>query len=297
MNSDYFLERRTIIKRLERYKFLFILICIILVIFYIYHIKQNNRLILTDYIAKIKIQGFISNNDYDADKIENLIYDTNVKAVLLIIDTHGGNIAESEKLYSMLRRLAIEKPTIAKIEGMAYSGGYLIATAADYIIGINSSTIGAISSIVHSSEIEDFSRVAAINPKIFLANGIPADKNYIKNITPEAEKEIENFITNINVYYQKIISERRNISLIELNKISNVIAYTGEQAKQVGLIDEVGFMTENWVKNWLFEKKNIPQNLEIRTININSTKEEDINVTDIFKRIMQILDKASKFII
>lgn len=305
MNVDYLLERRNSMKRLEKYKFAFMFLCFFFVAYYIYNSKQENQLMPTDYIAQIKIKGFISNNEYDAEKIENLINDANVKAVILIIDTYGGNIAENEKLYTMLRRLAIEKPMIAKIESMAYSGGYLIALAADYIVAIHNSTIGSITNIIHNSEIEDFSRIISINPNVYIQNQATPQEITMsdqaiteareKKINDQTKQQINSFISNIASYYKKIISERRGIAIDQLDEIANGIAYTGAQARDLKLIDEVTYMTDDSIKLWLQEKKNISKDLTIKQINLISNNKED-NVTDLLKRLILLLDKVTKFI-
>ena len=70
--------------------------------------------------------------------------DKSIHGILLIIDSSGGSATKFGTLYDLVKRITQIKPVIILIEGVAMSGGYLLATAGDYIIAHQGSEIGSI---------------------------------------------------------------------------------------------------------------------------------------------------------
>ena len=94
-------------------------------------------------IARVNIEGLIRS---DQDRVEALerLANSSAAAVIVHINSPGGTTAGSEQLYDSLMRLKAKKPLVVVVEGLAASGGYITAIAADHIVAQQSSLVGSI---------------------------------------------------------------------------------------------------------------------------------------------------------
>jgi protease-4 len=87
-----------------------------------------------DHIAKLRIEGTITEDDELLERLEKVRTSTSVKGVILTIDSPGGTTAGGEAIFNAVRKLADDKPVVAQVGTLAASAGYMIASAADHIV-------------------------------------------------------------------------------------------------------------------------------------------------------------------
>lgn len=190
-------------------------------------------------IARVKISDYIENGTFSKEKMNELKNDS-VKAVILDIDSQGGDVVASEVLYNFFRKLATEKPVISKIEGMGASGAYLVAMASDYIIAHNTSVVGSIGVLVQTYEITELAKKMGISLTSYKSSPLKAAPNPFEKVTPDVDMIISQEINDIYDYFLTIFVERRKIKITEAQEIANGQIYTGRQALDYGLIDKIG---------------------------------------------------------
>jgi ATP-dependent protease ClpP protease subunit len=84
--------------------------------------------------------------------------DSRASAVLLSIDSPGGTVTGSEALYEAIRRLAAKKPVVAVVDGMAASGGYIVALGGERIVARQTSPVGSIGVVAPDSQCRQAAR-------------------------------------------------------------------------------------------------------------------------------------------
>src|SRR4030081_258791 len=94
-------------------------------------------------IARVHIDGLIRSDNDRVEALERL-EKSKAAALVLHINSPGGTTAGSEQLYDALVRLKAKKPLVVVVEGLAASGGYLPALAADHIVAQQSSLVGSV---------------------------------------------------------------------------------------------------------------------------------------------------------
>ena len=104
------------------------------------------------HVARLSIDGFISEDPERGEAIENLVDRDDVAAVIVRINSPGGTTTGSEQIYQGLRRVAAEKPVVAVIGTIGTSGGYIVAIAADHIIARETSLTGSIGVLFQTAE-------------------------------------------------------------------------------------------------------------------------------------------------
>ena len=105
---------------------------------------DGTRGIAANHVARIKIEGTITENEELLERLERARKAATVKGVILSIDSPGGTTAGGEAIFEAVRKLAAEKPVVAQVGTLAASAGYMIASATDQIVARQSSIVGSI---------------------------------------------------------------------------------------------------------------------------------------------------------
>ena len=228
-------------KRARRKGFLFALLLVFLVLVSL--ITLNSFLELdkkSPHIARIKIDGPI----IDDFNFNRLIYDLglnqNVKALIVHINSPGGSVVGSESIFVALSQLSREKPSVSVLGETATSGGYLIATATDQIISRSNTLTGSIGVIIQYPNFSKLLKNIGIDVNTLRSSDLKASINLFEKPTPKAIEEHKQVIDETFLWFKSIVAEKRTLSDINLEKVSQGGVFTGRKAKKLGLVDLIG---------------------------------------------------------
>ena len=220
-------------------------------------------------VAVIDIKGTIvvdSNDNLFSDSvasstdivklIEAADENPNIKAILFNINSGGGSPVASDEIAQAIKNT--NKTTVSLIREMGASGAYWIASATDYIIASRMSITGSIG--VYSSYLE-FS--GFLNDKNISYNLIKGGKyknvgSPFKELTDEERNLIQEKIDKIHDFFIDEVAQNRNMSEEDVRELANGMWYLGVEAKDLGLVDELGGKKE--AKAYL--KENIGEDVE-----------------------------------
>jgi len=173
-------------------------------------------------------------------QVRRVLKDKRAKALVLFVDSGGGSAASSEAMSSALRQLAKKKPIVCCMSSVAASGGYYVATPAKYIVaqpGTITGSIGVLSGkIINEGMLEKL----LINKEV-LKRGENA--TFYGSERPFTAQEKERLLASIRHTYSLFlerVSTSRNKSKEEIDSIGGGRVWTGRQALEHGLIDELG---------------------------------------------------------
>src|SRR5437764_11906841 len=145
LDSDVIVDRRRIRRKLTFWRVAAFVVTVAAVVAVGLSARPSGRSPLTTagWIARVQIDGLIRS---DADRVEALerLEKSHAAAVVVHINSPGGTTAGSEQLYDALVRLKAKKPVVVVVEGLAASGGYITAIAADHIVAQQTSLVGSI---------------------------------------------------------------------------------------------------------------------------------------------------------
>ena len=135
LDSDVIVDRRRLRRKLTFWRVLAAVIAIAAIVGAGMMVTPAGRRVLTSSgsIARVTINGLIRSDQERVEALERLA-NSNVAAVIVHINSPGGTTAGSEQLYDSLVRLKAKKPLVVVVEGLAASGGYITAIAADHIV-------------------------------------------------------------------------------------------------------------------------------------------------------------------
>jgi len=213
-------------------------------------------------IVLIKINGIILNSDNPwgsianandiCEKLSMAAKDKNVKAVILDIDSPGGEITATDKIYHYVEKVKkANKPVIALMESVAASGGYYVAVGADYIIASRLTTTGSIGVIINSFNFYKLLEKIGIADEVYKSREMKDILNPARPRTPAEEKIVQDLVNESYNEFVKIVSEGRIVKdpkltpeYIKDSIIGDGRIFSGSQALKLGLVDQLGYFED-----------------------------------------------------
>ncbi|NLM17915.1 MAG: signal peptide peptidase SppA [Candidatus Riflebacteria bacterium] len=199
-----------------------------------------------------KVQSQNTPFSMPTDLIKNLKKDlavvrerTEIKAVLLEIDSPGGEITASDIVYNLILKCKKEtgKPVVAIFGSLGASGAYYVACSADKIMAHPTSIVGSIGVIMQSLNIEELAKKIGISPVTLKSDSTPM-KDILSPYRPMTEEERASLLAIIDAMYNrfvKIVADSRKMKFEDAKKISTGAMYIADKAKELGLLDSVGY--------------------------------------------------------
>lgn len=214
-------------------------------------------------IARVEITGIIT-DDRDLQKLlKDLRDDSSVKGVILAINSPGGTTTGAEALYDSVRYLAEKKPVVAVLGTVAASGGYIAALSADHIVARGNTLTGSIGVLFQWTQLSGLMDKVGIEMQEVKSAPLKAEPNPYHKPSPAALAVTRDLIQSSYDWFLNLVSTRRHIDLAEARKLGDGRVYTGFQAAQNGLIDEVG--GEAQAVAWLAKTAHISSSLPVVT--------------------------------
>jgi protease-4 len=182
------------------------------------------------------------------DKLKLAEADPDVKAVLVRIDSPGGDVTTSDILYHELAAFKSRKkvPVVAAFMGVAASGGYYLASAADAIVAHPTSITGSIGVI--SIQVSLAGLLEKIGVKVdALKSGVYKDMGSpFRAMTDDDRKLLQALIDQFYARFVSVVVEGRKGRLTEaqVKALADGRVYTAEQALDAKLVDRVGYLTD-----------------------------------------------------
>ncbi|MEL6182807.1 MAG: signal peptide peptidase SppA, partial [Myxococcota bacterium] len=196
-------------------------------------------------IGVVEIVGPIMDSKETVKQIRTFQRDDNVKAILLRIDSPGGAVAPSQEIYHAVLKARKDKKVVASMGSVAASGGYYIACAADRIFanaGTVTGSIGVITQLTNFSELADMAKVDVITIK----SGKYKDVGNAFRAFNETDRAFfEQMILDIYEQFVKDVSQARGMKLDDVRAVADGRVFTGSQALELGLVDELGTLYDS----------------------------------------------------
>jgi len=203
-----------------------------------------------DRIAVIDIEGVIFDSKPFSEQVKKFVDDPRVKAIILRIDSPGGGVAASQEIYSEIKRLREEKKKrfVVSMGSVAASGGYYIACAADKIVANPGTVTGSIGVIAEWYNYEELLKLARLKPEVFKSGKFKDTGSPTRRLTEEEKAYFQGLIDQMyNQFLNAVIEARngkKNLTDEHIRKLADGRVYTGQEAVDVGLVDELGDLQE-----------------------------------------------------
>jgi protease IV len=265
LDTDHIVDRRRLRRKLTFWRVLTVVIAIAAVVGVAVVARRSDGSLaqpLTPQISRVTIQGIIRGDHERTEALDNLAKSRNTRAVIVHIDSPGGTTTGSEELHQALRRVAAQKPTVVVVDGLAASGGYMAAMAADHIIAQNSSLVGSIGVLFQFPNLTDLLTKVGVKVEEIKSSPLKAAPNGLEPTTPEARAAIEALVVDSYAWFKGIVQDRRKLEGEALDRVADGRVFTGRQAIELKLADEIG--REQEAIDWLAKTSNIDPKTPVR---------------------------------
>ncbi len=193
-----------------------------------------------EHIARISIDGIITQDRYREEILARIAGDEDVKALIVEINSPGGTVVGSEILFDALRKVAAEKPVVAQMDGMAASGGYIAALGADYIVARSNTITGSIGVIMEYPDVSRLLGDIGVEMQVIRSSGVKGGLSPFREAS-EAELAAQRAIIEETYdWFKALVGTRRNLSGSALDDVTTGGVFSGRRAVENGLIDSLG---------------------------------------------------------
>ncbi|MCD6035906.1 MAG: cytidylate kinase [Rickettsiales bacterium] len=269
VSADHILDRIRLKQQIVKWRSLAILLILLVGVLLTSTWSDNKMVGLPeDYIARVDIDGMIVEDLHRDEILKSLKTDKHAKALLLYIDSPGGTIVGGEMLYNAVEAFRKQKkPVVAVMGGMATSGGYMAAVAADRIYAHNGTLTGSIGVLIQSAEVTELAKKIGITLQTFKSGPLKATPSPFEKLTPEAKDVIDASIQDAyNLFVEMVAAHRTELTIEQVRRLADGRVYTGRQALKEKLIDAIG--GEDEAIEWLKKEKSIAQGAKVRKIEV-----------------------------
>ena len=195
-------------------------------------------------VALVRVEGVIMDGREVIQQIQDWSEDDSIQAIVLRIVSPGGAVAPSQDIHDAVINAKRQKPVVASFGSVAASGGYYIGVACDKIVtspGTITGSIGVIMSFNTTYQLMDKIGLGAVVIKSgkFKDTGSPH-----RDMTEEEKAYFQSVVDSVHGQFTAAVAAGRGLDIETVKQLADGRIYTGAQAKDLKLADELGSLTE-----------------------------------------------------
>jgi protease-4 len=220
------------------------------------------------YIARLTFSGLIRGDQNRTEQLDRLARSSLIRAVIVHVDSPGGTTAGSEQLFNALARVREKKPLVVVVDSLAASGGYITALASDHIVAQQTSLVGSIGVLFQYPNVADLLGKIGVKMEAVKSTPLKAAPDGFEPTSPEARAALDSIIQDSYGWFKGLVRDRRHLDDAQLQTAADGRVFTGHQAIDLKLIDELG--DERTALTWLGKEKNVDTKLPVRDYDLHS---------------------------
>lgn len=200
-----------------------------------------------DRVGVVRIQGAIMDGSVaSADRVipvlRRAFESDRIKAIVLDINSPGGQPAEAERIYVAIASLKAKnpKPVVAAISSVGASAAYLIAVHADKVVSAEYAVVGSIGALIQTWDVHRALDRVDVEQRVYTSGRMKSMLNPFTEPTPEATQKAQELVSEIGAVFVKEVKDRRGGKLREGLDIATGEIWTGRRALELGLVDALG---------------------------------------------------------
>jgi protease-4 len=212
-----------------------------------------------DKVAVIALRGVISSSlpgNVGESMVEDMRYaleqareDDDVRAVVLQIDSPGGEVTASDIIYNAVVKTRAKKPVVVYMESVAASGGYYVACGGKFLMANDTTITGSIGVIIQTLNYEQLFNKVGLASVVFKSGKFKDMLNGARPITPEEREYVQGFVMGTYEKFLGIVAKERNLPADSLrNTVADGRILSGVDAERNKLIDGLGQLEDAFEK-------------------------------------------------
>lgn len=191
-------------------------------------------------IAVVEVRGPIFDSKKIVQQLDRIENNEHIHGLLLRIDSPGGSVGASQEIYQAVKRVAKKKKVVASMGSVAASGGYYVAVGADKIVANPGTLTGSIGVLMDYTNVEGLLKFLKIHAELLTAGEMKDAGSALKPLSEKDREYLQSILDNLHEQFKNAVGENRNLQKEQMDSLGNGQVFTGAQALQLGLIDQLG---------------------------------------------------------
>ncbi|MGB6789383.1 MAG: signal peptide peptidase SppA [Candidatus Acidiferrales bacterium] len=184
--------------------------------------------------------GSVMGGDTVAGEIRDARTDSDIRAIVLRVDSPGGSSVASEVIRREIQLARREKPVVVSMSDLAASGGYWISMSANKIVADPDTITASIGVFSGKMNLSGLYQLLGLSTDYVATSGNATLYSDQGDFTPEQQQSVQKILQDIYANFTRGVSEGRDLPIDTVDKIAKGRVWSGEQAKGLGLVDYLG---------------------------------------------------------
>lgn len=217
------------------------------------------------HVARLNISGIVTDDRKLVDAVDRAAKDPHVAAMIVTIDSPGGSVGGGESLHDAIAHVAAVKPVVAVMRGTAASAGYMVALPAARIFARQATLTGSIGVLLETPEISGLMEKIGVTATTYVSGPLKDQPSLTHPTSAAGQVVLQGLVTDLYGMFVDMVAQGRHMDVARVRELADGRAYTGRQAKPLGLIDDFGGEPE--ARHWIAaQHADIPDSMPIRDI-------------------------------
>ncbi|MEA3428180.1 MAG: signal peptide peptidase SppA [Thermodesulfobacteriota bacterium] len=191
-------------------------------------------------VGIVELTGKITSSKDIIYSLKRFCENSSIKAIVIRIDSPGGAVGPSQEIFREIRKTVKTKKVIASMGSVAASGGYYVAAGANGIIANPGTITGSIGVIMGFANFQELLRKIGMVPVVIKSGQYKDIGSPVREMTKDERGILQNLSNQIHRQFIVDIANGRGMDLSKVEGIADGRIFTGEEAKNLGLIDRLG---------------------------------------------------------
>ena len=225
---------------------LWIVLAVIVLMFLVNTMFPDLDLTGEERIVLIRVEGVILDAQPTVSELKRYGENPLVKAIVLRIDSPGGGVVPSQEIHDAVKRVRQKhsKLVIASMGTVAASGGYYIAAATDRIIANPGTLTGSIGVIMELANVEGLMKKIGVESVVVKSGDRKDIGSPFRAMRPEDRRILQTVMDDVHSQFIEAVAEGRALDIDTVKAVADGRIFTGRQAKDAKLIDDLGDLNE-----------------------------------------------------
>jgi protease IV len=221
-------------------KIFLIITTIVVVVFVALYLARSLSSAGAGKIGVVEIEGAITDMKEAMEDVVKFKEDDSVKGVILRINSPGGAVGPTQEIYSEIKKLRQSKKVYVSMGSVCASGGYYLAVTGEKVYASPSTITGSIGVIMEQAVVEDLMKKIGIEANTIKSGPLKDTGTPFRKMRDDERKYLQGVIDSIYEQFVNDVAEGRKMPVDKVRLLADGRIYTGLQAKDAGLIDNIG---------------------------------------------------------
>ncbi len=175
--------------------------------------------------------------------LDDAAEDDSISAIVFRVNSPGGSPLASDQIWHAVVRAKAKKPVIVSMSGAAASGGYYIAAGATHIVAQPATLTGSIGIVFSHANIEGLLGKLGVRTETVSRGAYARLLSPANSWSPEERQQVRRLMEGLYDTFTQKVAQGRHMEVSEVDDVGRGRVWTGAQAKEIGLVDQLGGLT------------------------------------------------------